>query len=67
MTPPPSYPRRDWNPKQLGRVASTNSSRPHETEVWLYLTGKKLKIVIAVHEGGVVKGTTIHTVRLPKE
>ena len=57
-------PRRGWNPRRLGVVKSSNG--PHETDVWLYLVGRTLEIVVQVNEGGVVKGQTIHTVRLPR-
>mgnify|MGYP001587434328 FL=1 len=55
--------RRGWNPKRLGVVKPENG--PHETDVWLYLTGRKLEIVIQVSEVGIVKGTAIYTVTLP--
>lgn len=48
--------RRGWNPKCLGVVKSANG--PHETDVWLYLDGRDLDIVVQVNEGGVVKGQT---------
>ena len=55
---------RGWDPKRLDTVQSTNG--PHETDVWLYLVGRKLEIVIQVNESGVAKSTTVHTVRLPR-
>lgn len=63
MATPTRIPR-GWNPKRLGAVKSATG--PHETEVWLYLRGRHLDIVVAVNEGGRVQGTTIHEVRLPR-
>lgn len=57
-------PRRGWNPKRLGTVHSKNG--PHEVEIRLYLTGRTLEIVAQVNEGGIVKGTTAHRVKLPE-
>ena len=56
--------RRGWNPKRLGIVHS-NGPGHHETELWLYLTGRILDIVVQVSEDGIVKGHTVHRVKLP--
>ena len=55
--------KRGWNPKRLGIVKSNNS--PYETEVWLYLKGRTLDIVIQVNYQGRVLGQTIHKIMLP--
>lgn len=54
--------RRGWNPKRLGTV---HSNSRHETELWLYLTGRILEIVVQVKEDGIVKGHSVHGVKLP--
>lgn len=60
----PGVMKRGWNPKRLGVVRSQNGS--YETDVWLYLSRSGiLDIVIENHEGGVVKGTTVHSVTIP--
>ena len=53
-----------WNPKRLGVVKSPAGS--HETDVWCYLEGRRLTIVIQVNEGGLAKGTTTYRVLVPR-
>ena len=56
-------PRKGWNPKRLG----IKKSNQHEADMWLYLIGRTLDIVVQVAHGGVVLGTTTHKVQLPRE
>ena len=52
-----------WNPKRLG----IKKSRQHEADMWLYLVGHTLEIVVQVSHRGLVLGTTTHKVQLPRE
>ena len=53
-----------WNPKRLGLKKSSHG--PHENDVWLYLRGTALDIVIQTNLNGVVLGSTVYRVRLPR-
>jgi hypothetical protein len=52
-----------WNPKNIGVRKSANGD--HENDVWLYMRGVMLEIVVQTNLNGRVLGTTTHRVRLP--
>ena len=52
-----------WNPKNLGKRQANNG--PHQNEVWLYLRGRTLDVVIQTDLHGKVLGQTVYRVRLP--
>lgn len=53
--------RRGWNPKNLG----VQEFAGLETDVWCYLIGRKLEIVIQVKRDSVIAGTVTYQVKLP--
>ncbi len=56
-----------WNPKRLGVKKSPNCSGL-ETDVWCYIAGGKLSIIVQVNKDGVVLGQTAYhdAARLPR-
>lgn len=56
-----------WNPKRLGVQKSPNAPGL-ETDVWCYIAGGKLSIIISVSKDGIVLGQTAYhdAARLPR-
>ena len=55
---------RGWNPLRLGVRQANNG--PHQNDVWLYLQGSLLDLVVQTNLNGAVLGQTVFRVRLPR-